>query len=116
MALTCGLATMASAEVQVEGGPAAVRVTTHQDTIADVLSAFAAAYNIKYRTEIPLDAAANTTYSGSFRQEISHLLDGYNYVVENHADATEIHIFGRRGAAAIAPKAPPEKGIIARWR
>src|SRR3954454_15756970 len=78
--LTCGLATVAYADVHVEGTPAAVRVTTSQDTIADVLSAFASPFNVKYRSAVPLEAAAIASYSGSFGQVIARLLDGYNYV------------------------------------
>src|SRR5262249_14533329 len=78
--LTCGHATTACAEVHLEGNPMAVRVTTSEDAIADVLSAFAATYKVQYRTAIPLDAAASKSYSGSFARVISRLLDGCNYV------------------------------------
>src|SRR5262245_61082007 len=118
-ALTCGLATIACAEVHVEGNPMAVRVTTGRDAIADVLSAFAATFNIQYRTAIPLDAAANKTYSGSFGQVISRLLDGYNYVIKTDQETIEIVVFGRRGEVAIltpATRAPAPKGILSRWR
>src|SRR5438094_298733 len=64
-ALTCGLATIAYADVQVEGTPAAVRVTTNQETIADVLSAFAATFNVKYRTAIPLTSVPPTASTTS---------------------------------------------------
>jgi len=114
-ALFCGFATLAYADVHVEGTPAAVRVTTSQDTIADVLSAFAS-FNVKYRSAVPLDAAANASYSGSFGQVISRLLDGYNYVIKKDQDTTEIVVFGKRGEAAIPPKAAPAKGILSRWR
>ena len=115
-ALICSLATVAYADVQIEGTPAAVRVTTSQDTISDVLSAFAAPFKVKYRSAVPLDAAANATYSGSFGQVISRLLDGYNYVIKKDQDTTEIVVFGKRGEAAIPPKASPAKGILSRWR
>jgi len=113
-ALTCGLATIACAEVHVEGNPVAVRVTTSQDAIADVLSAFAATFNVQYRTAIPLDAAASKSYSGSFGQVISRLLDGYNYVIKKDQETIEIVVFGRRGEVAIP--AQPTKGILSRWR
>jgi hypothetical protein len=118
-ALTCGLATIACAEVHVESSPTAVRVTTSQDAIADVLSAFAATFNVRYRTAIPLNAAANKTYSGSFGQVISRLLDGYNYMIKTDQETIEIVVLGRRGEVAIPPpaaKAPPIKGILSRWR
>jgi hypothetical protein len=117
--MMCGLATIARAEVHVDGSPAALRVTTSQDAIADVLSAIAANFNVRYRSAIPLDAAANVSYSGSVAQVISRLLDGYNYVVKTDQKSTEIVIFGRNGQAASpppAPKAPAPKGILSQWR
>jgi hypothetical protein len=116
MALTCGLATAAAAEVRVEGSPAAVRVTTSQDAIADVLSALAVNFNVQYRTAIALDAAANPSYSGSVGQVIARLLDGYNYIIKRDQESTEVVVFGKRGEMAIPPKAPPPKGVLSRWR
>jgi hypothetical protein len=117
-ALMC-LAASARAEVHVEGSRAAVRITTSQDAIADVLSAVAATFNVGYRTAIPLDAPANAAYAGSFGQVMSRLLDGYNYVIKTDQGSTEIVVFGRHGEVAIpppAPKAPPPKGIVSQWR
>ena len=96
-ALWCGLATTAYAEVHVEGSPSAVRVTTNQDAIADVLWAFTATFNVQYRTAIPLDAAAQRLYSGSFRQVVSRLLDGYSYVIKRDQETIEVVVFGRHG-------------------
>jgi len=94
----CSLLTIARAEVHVEGSPAGVRVTTSRNTIADVLSVLAATFNVQYRAAIRLDAAAETTYSGSFRQVISRLLEGYSYTMKtDHSKATEIVVFGKRG-------------------
>ena len=105
VAFVCSLPTIASAEVQVEGSPAAVRVSTSRDTISDVLSALAATFNLRYRTAIPLDAAANATYSGSLRGVISRLLDGYNYMVmTDDSKPTEIVVFGTGGKVVKPPK------------
>jgi hypothetical protein len=119
--LACSLATTARAEVQVEGNPAEVRVTTSKDTISDVLSAFGATFNVQYRTAIPLDAPALATYSGSFGQVISRLLDGYNYVIRTNREATEVVVYGRSGEISMPPKAlpvkgDPAKGVLSRWR
>ena len=110
MVFVCSLPTIARAEVHVEGGPAVVRVTTSRDTISDVLSALATKFNIPYRTAIPLDAAANTTYSGSFREVIARLLDGYNYIIKtDDSKTTEIVVFGKRGEFVVPPKAPTDQ-------
>jgi hypothetical protein len=108
------LPTIARAEVRVEGSPAVVRVTTSRDTISDVLSALAATFNVQYRTAIPLNAAAGATYSGSFRQVISRLLDGYNYTIKtDDSKTTEIVVLSKRGEAINPPKAPTDKPEVA---
>ncbi|HKD31257.1 MAG TPA: hypothetical protein VKC66_35795 [Xanthobacteraceae bacterium] len=110
VAFVCSLATIASAKVHVECSSAVVRVTTSRDTISDVLSALAATLNVRYRTAIPLDAAAAAIYSGSLQQVISRLLDGYNYMVKtDDSKTTEIVVFGPRGKVVGAPKAPTDK-------
>src|SRR4051794_4863523 len=101
LAFACGLAPVACAEVRVEGSPAAVRVTTSQDTISDVLTAFDTTFRIRHRSSVPLDAPAHGSYTGSFGQVIARLLDGYNYVIRNKQETTEIIVLGRRGETAI---------------
>jgi hypothetical protein len=105
-ALICALALPARAEVHVTGSPAAVRITTNQDAISDVFSALAATFNVRYRAAVPLDAAANASYSGSFIQVVSSLLDGYNYVIKTSRESTEITVYGRRGGTLVLPPAP----------
>jgi hypothetical protein len=117
VAVATGCATVARAEVHVEGTFAALRVTTGQDKIADVLSAIATTLNVKYRTAIPLDAPAGAIYSGSLGQVMSRLLDGYNYVIKREPETIEIVVFGTRGEVAIPPpRPPPPKGIASQWR
>jgi len=110
VAFVCSVPTIASAEVHVEGSPAVVRVSPARDPISDVLSALAPTFNVRYRTAIPLDAAADATYSGSLQQVISRLLDGYNYMVKtDDSKTTEIVVFGTRGKVVNPPKAPTDK-------
>jgi hypothetical protein len=113
-----GVAGAARAEVNVAGTPEAVRVTADHAAIADVLSAVAASFKVKYRSAIALDAPADATYAGSFSHVIARLLDGYNYVVKRERDGTEIVVFGRRGEVAIPPPArnTAPAGILSRWR
>ncbi len=114
VAFVSSLPTIASAEVHVEGSPAVVRVSTSRDTISDVLSALAATFDVRHRTAIPLDAAADATYSGSLQQVISRLLDGYNYMVKtDDSKTTEIVVFGTRGKVVNPPKTPTDKPEVA---
>jgi len=115
--IACGAATLARAEVHVEGNPAAVRVTIAHAAVADVLSALAMSFRITYRTSVPLDATADATYVGSLGQVMSRLLAGYNYVAKTEGGTTEIVILGRRGEIAIPPPAPkPAPTFMSRWR
>jgi hypothetical protein len=100
--LIFGLVPIARAEVHVNGSPASVRVTTsEEDTISEVLSAFAAAFNVRYRTAISLDATTgNAIYLGSFGQVVSRLLQDYNYVIKRNQEAIEIIIVERRAAVS----------------
>jgi len=119
IALACGLATAASAEVHVEGNLTALRLTASGDALADVLSAFGALSPVTTRTSVPLNGEVSGAYSGSLSQVVSRLLDGYNYVIKQDAGLTEIIVFGRRGEAAVAPRAAPAaatRSALSRWR
>jgi hypothetical protein len=115
-ALAGGLATSAFAEVHIEGNLSALRLSTSGDPLSDVLSAFSARFPVKYRTAVPLDAEIKGAYSGSLPQVVSRLLDGYNYVIKNDQELTEIIVFGSKGEVSVSPKTPPAKGALSRWR
>jgi len=109
-AFLCGLTpTLARAEVQVEGTLAVVRITTSQATISDVLAAVTKTFNVKSRMAIPLEPTASASYSGSFEQVISRLLNGYNYVIKREQGTTEIIVLGEHGAFPIAPPPPSSR-------
>jgi hypothetical protein len=117
--LTCTLIANACADVHIDGTPAAARVTTSQDSIADVLAALSAAFKIRYRSAVRLDEPAAASYTGSFGQVVARLLDGYTYIVKHEGDIAEVIVFGKRGDTPIvAPSAKPStsKDITSRWR
>jgi hypothetical protein len=97
---------------------AALRVTTNKDAIPDVLSAFGTAFHVRYRTSVPLDGNASSTYSGSLAQVISRLLNGYNYVIVQDREIIDIVVLGKRGEPLIPVQKsePSTKGIAAQWR
>jgi len=116
---TSSLPFAAHGEVRVVGGSMAVHVTAgREDSVADVLSALGARFNLRYRSAIKLDEAANSTYTGPLDRVIANLLDGFNYIVKRGRDSTEVVIFGRHGEVGIAPPAEPPSptGILSRWR
>jgi hypothetical protein len=119
--LIYGVPATAGAEVRIEGNAAAVHVSTSQDTIADVLSALCAAFKLRYRTAVPLNATTDLTYSGSLRQVIAGILGGYNYLVKVDQETTEIIVLGSRGQIAIPSTTPSAKAavspdVVSRWR
>lgn len=117
--LIYGAAATARAEVRIEGNAAAVRVSTSQDTVADVLSALGVAFKVRYRTAVPLSAAADAAYSGSVRQVIARLLDSYNYLLKVDQETTEVIVLGSRSQVAIPPPAPKVAAppdVVSRWR
>jgi hypothetical protein len=117
-ALACGLTTAVSAEVHVEGNLSALRLTAGGDALSDVLSAFGRLSPVTTRTSVPLNDEISGAYSGSLSRVVSRLLDGYNYVIKQDSGLTEIIVFGRRGEAAIAPRAPAPaaRSPVSRWR
>jgi hypothetical protein len=119
--ISAGIASSAGAEVRIEGTVAALRVTTGNDAVSDVLSALAAACNLRYRTTVRLDAAAGARYSGSLGEVIGQLLDGYSYVIRKDHDVFDLLVVGSNGgrpvaAPAPAPPAAPRKTIASQWR
>src|SRR5580700_2724717 len=92
--------------VRVRGDMVAVRIDARRTTIADVLSALNAAFDMSYRSSIVLDEEINGTYAGSLRRVISRVLDGYNYVIKQDDAKLAVIILGRRGERAV-PVAMP---------
>jgi hypothetical protein len=115
-ALVCGPATLARAEVRIEGNATAVRVSTNRAAVSDVLAAIAKAFPVSYRASIPLDAAAAAAYAGTVTQVISRVLAGYNYVIKRDGDATEVVVYGRGSEVKIPPPGPKPASFLSRWR
>jgi len=84
----------------VQGGPTAVRLDVHQSTIAAALSVFAA-YQVSYRSFIPLDEQRDGTFHGSLSHVISRLLEGYNYVIKQENSKVEVIVFNKKGGQAV---------------
>ncbi len=108
----------ARAEVLVEGDAAALRVYARESQVAEVLSALGR-MQVRVRTSIALDKVVSGTYSGSLRQVLARVLEGYNYVIKPVDTAAEVVVIGVRGERAIAakpPPPPPRRSLAAEWR
>jgi hypothetical protein len=114
--LAAAIPDAARAEVNVSGTPASVRIVADHDAMAATLSALGA-FNVRYRTSVPLDAVVSGTYAGSLKEVIARLLDGYAYVVRHEGEVTEIVVFARRGARPVAVQpSSPTKTFASEWR
>ena len=108
----------ARAEVLVEGDAAALRVYARESQVAEVLSALGK-MQVRVRTSIALDKVVSGTYSGSLRQVLARVLEGYNYVIKPLDTISEVVVIGVRGERAIAanpPPPPPRRSLAAEWR
>jgi hypothetical protein len=112
-------ASIASADVRVQGDVAAVQIEAKQSQISEVLSALGPALNVRYRTAISLDGAIDGTFKGPLRDVLSRVLDGFNYFVKAERDRIEVIVLGKRGEHAVPaalPQAPAAKSLAAKWR
>jgi hypothetical protein len=114
-----GVGTASLAEVMFERSVTGLRVTTNHASIADVLSSLSESYNVRYHTTIRLDRGAQPTYSGSLRDVITRVLEGYNYVLRSEQNAVEVTIIGNKGSSPVASQAvpaAPTKTIASQWK
>jgi hypothetical protein len=81
-------------KINIEGTLTAVRVTTAQDTVSDVLAAFCATLNVRYRTLVPLNRVISGTYTGTAAQVIKRLLEEQDYVMRNDDEMIELTVYG----------------------
>jgi hypothetical protein len=92
--------------LRVHGDAEAVQLDVRHATIADVLSALAANFNISYRSSGALNEELNGRYAGSLGQVLSRVLDGYNYLIKRENSKFSIVIFERGGEQAVAAPSP----------
>ncbi len=108
------------AEVHVSGDVNAIRIEASQSKISEILSALRQEYNVKYQSSIALDEAVTGIYSGSLKQVLPRILDGYTYVIKKTETSTEVLVNGRQGVRAIpgaaVTNAPPAKNLAAQWK
>jgi len=99
----------ARADVLVEGSEDAVRVEARDSSVADVLDALGASFDLRYPATADLDRRVSRTFRGSLSQVISGLLAKYDYVATK-APSGEIEIIWMKPSAQNAGSASP------RWR
>jgi hypothetical protein len=113
------LGSAAAAGVRVQGDAAAVRIEASQAQVREVLDGLVANFGIGYRSSIALNDTRSGTYSGSLRQVLARVLDGYNFVIGGADAKLQIIVLGKEGDTAIpavVPAMAPAKNPAADWR
>jgi hypothetical protein len=104
--------------LHVQGSSAAVHLEVRQTTIAQVLAALMTVYDMSYSASIPLERLLDGTYTGSLRRVVSHVLQGYNFAIEQDNTKLVVIIFDKGGGQAIAaPRQHPvseHRALLAR--
>jgi hypothetical protein len=98
------------ADVRVSGDAAAVRLNATRSTVAEALSALESAFGLRVNASIALDRDISGTYAGALPEILSHLLQGYNYVIRRQATDIEVTVVGLqndRAATVERPRLPP---------
>lgn len=111
--------TVTAAGVRVQGSVAAVRIEASEARVKEVLAALVPDFHIRYRTSIALDEIRSGTYSGSLRQVLARVLDGYNFVIGGADSKLQIIVLGKEGDSAIpavVPAMSAAKNPAADWR
>lgn len=86
--------------VQVAGDGASLKVDAHHVTVEQVLSALSVV-NIGYRSSENLDDTVDGIYTGSERQVLARVLEGYNYAIKQERTKLEVIVFGKSGDHAV---------------
>jgi hypothetical protein len=94
----------------LQGSRYAVHLEVRRATVATVLSALSAAYNISYHSSIPLNKTRDGAYAGSLAQVISRLLNDYDYVIKPKKSTLDVFIFDQKGEQAVAAAIATEVG------
>jgi hypothetical protein len=104
------ISTPGHAKVGIEGDVTDLRVTASEDTISDILAVVSTAFNLRYRTSIPLETRISGTYSGSATRVIARLLRDYNFnfVIGHKDEMIEVLVFGNGLSGKILQNAPPD--------
>jgi hypothetical protein len=85
----------AAAEVRiVEARADALVIEAHDATVRDVLDALAAKQIVDLRATDALSRTVSGTYSGPPRRVLSHILDGYDHVIQSTSSGLVVNVFG----------------------
>jgi hypothetical protein len=106
VALLSGMVALAPtsirAETRIEGPADSVRLQLRDASVQEAIEALGARYDLRLRTETPLDRRISGDLAGPLARVLSRLLDRYDYVVRSADGALDVVVLGnRRGQAAV---------------
>jgi hypothetical protein len=90
------------AETKVEGTAEALRVETANSSIEEVLASLRDTLQFEYRTSIQLDQPISGSYRGSLQRVLSRVLDGYDFILKNSSEKTDLLVLGRHGSPELS--------------
>jgi hypothetical protein len=96
----------AGASLCLYRGPTTLHLEVRQTSIAAMLSALASAYNVSYRSSIPLTEIRSGKYTGRVQSVISDILDGYDYAIRHDNSSIEVIVFNKSGGQPVAAAKP----------
>jgi hypothetical protein len=106
--------TWAWAETQVHGTPQAVVVEAQNATVEEILVALTDTFKVEFRSAANLDKRITGTYQGTLQQAVSHILQGYDFVVKSGQAGLEITLLdGRKKPVAVVGTRPASKSADA---
>jgi hypothetical protein len=78
----------------MENDRADLTVATSDASIAEALLALQAKFEVSVRPQASLGHRLNGRYSGSLRNVVSRILNGYNFVMKSEAGHLEVIVIG----------------------
>jgi len=95
VAVLCAGAAFAAAEVRVTAlGAGRLTVAAHDATVRQVLDALSESSPMRLHTSDALSRVVTGTYSGTLRQVLARILDGYDHVVQSTASGLRLDVVG----------------------
>ena len=98
------------AEVRLQGPADAIQLEAHDATVAEILEALHARFDMSFRGPVP-SRQISGTYDGPIRHILSRVLDGYNYMIVSHGATIEAVMLGAEsvGQSPAQPAAIPHR-------
>jgi hypothetical protein len=104
----------AHSQARVEGQPDAVHIEARDVPLREVFDALQAKFNLRYRTNDPLDTRMTGTFNGPLRRVAARILDGYDFAMKITPQGIDVLVLRQFGAdekaVAATPAPAPPKG------